>query len=292
MALLVSSLVDEVHDTWRSYVREQSPVTALDGSLTDSALTFTVDDATKISTGVLQIEDELVQVRSVDLTTRVVTLEPWGRAQMNSTAAAHADGAKITVNPSTPRARVRDIISDVVQEIFPTIFAVDDTTLDITPAVVNYDLPTDAYHVLSVQWQPAGPSLSWLPVPRWKQNKTTTTNEIEIISVVMPGAGRVRVFYQKNPPDQLTFTDDLSTMGYPVSIRGVIVVGALHRLAMFTENSRIQTGSVEAHTRAESVPAGSAIALSRYLYQVFRQRLEDEGRNLQMRYPIVSHFAR
>lgn len=291
--MLVSSLVDEANDAWRSYVREQDQVTGLSSTLNASAVSFTVDDPAQVSKGLLQIDDEMVQVRSVDRTTSTVTLEAWGRARMGSTAATHAIGAPITTAPLYPRVRVRDVISGVMQEIFPTLFPVASVSLTPNPAKINYALPADCYHVLSVSHNPPGPSLSWLPVNRWRQNKTPTAVELEILSGVFPGANRVRVFYARTPPAQLLMTDDLELMGYPVSIRDVIVLGAIARLAAFTETARVQAGPrTEVTSRLESVPAGSAMGLSRYLYQLFRQRLEDEGRNLQMRYPIVSHYTR
>lgn len=292
MALTISDLVDEANDTWRSYVRIQEQVTALSGSLSDSALTFVVDDATKVSTGLIQIGDEMMQVKSLDRTTNTITLEAWGRAQMGSTASSHSSGAKVTTAPIYPRVRVLAVVSEVVQEIFPQLFAVTSTTLDVTAAQVNYDLPVDTYQVLSVAQQPPGPSLSWVPVTRWRQNRTPTTVELEIFSAVTPGADRVRVFYIKTPPSQLTMSDDLEDMGYPASVKGVIIAGVAQRLAAFTEASRVQVASVESHARSEAVPAGSSAQLSKFLYQLYRERLTSEARDLQIRYPAQMHFTR
>lgn len=292
MTMLVSAVVDEVIDTWRSYVREQNPVTATSGTFDADDLSFTVDDASRVTVGLIQVGDEMVQVRSVDRTTSTVTLEAWGRGQMASTAVSHSIGSKVTSAPTVPRVRVRDALSDVMQEVFPGLFAVDEVLLTATPALVRYSLPADAYHVLTVSYLPPGPSLSWIPIKRWRQNKTPSSLELEILSRVTPGADRVRVFYIKEPPGELVMSDDLETLGYPTSIRGVLVLGATARLAAFTETSRVQTGSVESAARAEAVPAGSSMNLSRYLYQLFRQRLDDESANLRLRYPIVSHFTR
>lgn len=292
MAMTVTSIVDEVIDVWRSYVREQPAVTSLTAPLDSSAVSLSVSDPTKVGVGLVQVDDEMMQVKSVDRTASTVTLEAWGRAQMSSVAASHLSGAKVTSSPAAPRVRVRDALSDVMQEIFPGLYPVDSVLLTTTPAVVRYALPADAYHVLGVSHIPPGPSLSWIPVRRWRQNKTPTTVELELLSYTTPGVGRVRAFYIKNPPGELTFADDLAVMGYPQSIRGVMVLGAAARLAAFTENSRVQTGSVESASRAETVPAGSSLSLSRYLYQLYRQRLDDEIANQQSRHPIVTHFTR
>lgn len=292
MSMLVSALVDEVTETFRSYVREQNPTTAMTSTIDSDDLTFTVYDPTTISKGLIQIDDEMVFVRAVDRASSTVTLEPWGRGRSGTTATSHALGAQVTSSPTYPRGRVRDLISGVMQEIFPSLFAVTSTLLTFNPAQNLYALPSDCYHVLQVQHQPPGPSLSWLAVRRWAQNKTPTTVELELYSRVVPGANRVRVTYVKNPPAQLAFTDDLETAGYPVTLRDVIVLGATARLAAFTEASRVQAKALESDARSQGVPAGSAVNLSRYLYQLFKQRIDDEARNLQMRYPYFSHFTR
>lgn len=292
MALLVSTLVDEIGEAWRSYTKHQESVTALTSPIDASVTSLVVDDITVVSKGLHQIDEEIVFVRSVDRTTSTVTLEPWGRGQSGTTAASHSAGAKVTASPTYPRGRIKDVVSEVVQEIFPAIYAVSSTTLTVNAAQVNYSLPVDAYHVYQVQWQPTGPSLSWLNVKRWVQNKTPTAVELEIYSRVQPGSNRVRVFYIKTPPSALAINDDLEAMGYPIAIRDVIILGACARLAVFTENSRVQTYAVEAAARAENVAPGSATALSRYLYQLFRSRLEDEAKNLQFRRPITLHFTR
>lgn len=292
MALSVSTLVDEVVDTWHFYVHQLEPTTALSSSINASALTFTVGDPTSISKGLAQIEDEMVYVSSVDRSTSTVTLEPWGRGQQGSTAASHSTDARITMAPSVPRVRAKDLLSQVLQEIFPRLFAVAETTIDVDGATINYALPGVAYHVMKVEWQPQDASESWIPVRRWRQNKTPSGVELEILSPVQIGADTVRVHYIKNPPTALTMSDDLETLGYPLSVRDVVVIGVLHRLAMYGEASRVQISAVESHARGEAVPAGSSTSLSRYLYQVFMSRLEAEALNLQMRYPIVSHFTR
>lgn len=292
MTLLVSALVDEVNDTWRSYVRIQEPVTSLTAGINATDLSFTPSDISKLGVGLVQIDDEMIQVSGLNRDTGVVSVEPWGRGQMSSTATTHATGAKVTASPTYPRVRVAQVVSGVLQEIFPQIFAVSSDLLTVSPAVTNYALNTDVYHVLSVSYLPFGPSGTWVPIPRWRQTKTPTTVEMDIMSAVAPGADRVRVFYIKNPPSQLVMTDDLQTLGYPTSIRDVIVLGACARLAAFTEASRVQTDAIPPAARSEAVPAGSAISLSRYLYQLFRQRLDDEANNMLNRYPFHSHFTR
>lgn len=293
MAILVSSIVSEVNDTMQSFTKEQDQVTALSGTLSNSDLTFTVEDGTQVAKGLAEIDDEMVQVKSVDVAGGVVTIETWGRAQMGSTAASHSDGAKITTAPVYPRVRVASVLSGVVHECFPRLYGVLETLISANAAKVAYDLPTNCHHVLSVEHKPPGPMNAWIRIPFWRQVLSTGTPQINVISSCTPGTDNVRVIYARNPPGQLVLADDLeATYGFTASHRDVFVLGTVARLLGFTETSRIQASSVESHGRSEAVPAGSATASARYHYQLFRQRMEDEALQLQLRYPIASHFMR
>jgi hypothetical protein len=173
------------------------------------------------------------------------------------------------------------------------IFGVLETALDADVAQVGYDLPANCHHVLAVEHLPPGPTAAWIPLMRWRTAPSVSTSQIHLYGSVTPGTGNVRIRYARNPPSQLALSDDLeTTYGYTAAHRDVFVKGAVANLLAFTEPSRIQASSVEAHMRSEAVPAGSATSAARFMYQLFRQRLEDEAKNLQLRYPIAMHFQR
>lgn len=288
----VRSVVEESLDVLHSYVRHQEQRTALSGVLSDAGLTFMVSDPDSISRGLVQIDDELVYVSSVDPNTGAINIEPWGRAQSGSTAVVHSDGAQITMSPLYPRQRLANTAASVLREIFPSVFAVAQTELTINPARTNYVLPVDAYQVLSVEWNWPGPSGMWSPVPRWRQNKPVEGLELEVISATWPGENRVRVKYAKNPKAEWDVDDSLSTFGYDFEIRDVLVLGVAARSLAYTEPSRVQVESMESHGRAGVVPAGAIADASRYLLAMFRQRLDEERAQILLRHPIQPHRTR
>lgn len=291
-ALTIASLVDEVQDALHGYVRSQEHVTSLSALMSAGDLTFGVDDAGSLSRGLVEIDDELVFVSDVDVSTGAATIPPWGRAQSGSTAASHGTGARVTQSPLYPRQRVASAIYGLLREIFPDVFAVAETRLDVDPTRTNYELPVDCYHVMHVEWLVPGAAGLWAPAARWRQNKTATAVELELLSSAWPGEARARVRYMRMPPTRVQGTDDLAGYGYDNQVRDLIVLGVTARMLAFTEASRIQAQSVEAHGRSEAVPAGSAQGLSRYLYQIFQKRLEDERRQILMRWPLQPHRTR
>lgn len=291
-ALTVASLVDEIQDALHGYVRVQDQSTSLTADISAGALEFAVDAPSLLSRGAVQIGDELVSVERVDTSTGMVLIAPWGRAQSGSLAAAHVAGSRVTQSPLFPRQRIASAIYGVLREIYPDIYAVGETRLDINPTRTNYELPYDCWHVMHVEWLLPGPTGLWAPAGRWRQNKTAGTVELELLSPAWPGDGRARVRYMRVPPTQVQGTDNLASYGYDQQVRDLIVLGVTARMLTYVESSRVQTQSVESHGRSEAVPAGSAQNLSRYLYQLFRARVEDERKQLLMRWPLQPHRTR
>jgi hypothetical protein len=286
--LSIPSLVDEVLDAVHGYSRHQEQRTSLTSSIDSDDLSFAVDDISQISRGMVEVEDELMQVATVDAANNAVTIEPWS----GTTASSHAAGVRVTGAPLFPRQRVRNAIYGVLREVFPQVYAVTSTTLTGSATVTNYELPSDAYHVIKVENHLFGASGMWIPVKRWRQNKTATTVEVEIISPVAMGADRLRVQYVRVPPTSFTATDDLTTFGYDYQVRDLIILGSSAKLMAFSETSRAQTESMVGHGRAEGVPAGAATNVSKQLYALYQKRVDDERQQLQLRYPLQHHFTR
>lgn len=291
--MTIPSLIDEVLDVVHGYVRGQEARTHLTGSITNSDLTFNVANPAKVSTGLIEVDEELMYVSMVDKTSGLVTVEPWGRAQSQTDAISHSANARVTDNPLFPRQRVRNVIWGVLREMFPSVFASGEVLLNVNPALTHYDMPSDCYHIMQVQWQLPGPTHMWAEASRWKQNKRAGNPvELELLSLVWPGQNRARVQYMKAAPDQFGLTDDLASYGYDLSVRDVIVKGTAATLMAYAEPSRVLTESVVSTGRADAVPSGAAAQISKYLYQLFQKRLDDERQQQLMRHPIQVHFTR
>lgn len=290
--LSIASLTDEVLDSVHGYSRHQEQRTSLTTSIDSDDLTLQVNDISQISKGLVEVDDELMQVATVDASNNVVTIEPWGRAQSGTTATSHLSGVRVTGAPLFPRQRVRNAIYGVLRETFPAIFAVSSTLIDGSAVVTNNVMPSDCYQVLSVENHLIGPSGMWMPVKRWRMNKQPSAIELEVLSPVAVGTSRVRVNYIRTPPASFTSSDDLLDFGYDYQVRDLIVMGATAKLVAFLETSRVQVESMVAAGRADAVPAGAATAASKMLYSLYQKRVEDERIQLLGRHPLQLHMTR
>jgi len=284
-SLTINRIVDEVLDAMHGYVRDQNQVTETTGSMTDTDTTFTVAENNQVSRGLIEVDDELVYAKSV-ATSGAVTLFTWGRAQSGTVAAAHSTGAIVRMAPLYPRQRVRDQIYAILREIHPDIAPVGEEMIDVNLVRTNYPMPANTYSILRVEWHPVGPSQMWAPVKRWRQNKTATTVELELIGPAWPGNDRARVLYMKNLPDTLAANEDLAALGYPQDIHGLLVLGACYRLLTFTEPARLQLQSVVSTAQSEFVPAGANSNMAKFVYGLYQQRLEELRFWYAERYPI------
>lgn len=288
-ALTVTRLVDETLDALHGYVRDQEAVTSLSEILTAVAFQGNVTEDSQISRGLVEIDDELIYVSSVNSSGNgQFAIPTWGRAQGGTLAASHNVGAKVTQSPLYPRRRVRDAVYEVLREMFPRVYGVATAYFDVDVVRTNYPLPSDVWQVFAVEWHLPGPSLMWEPLRRWRVNHVATSQELEMLGTRWPGPQRVRVLYSKLPPDNYT-VEDLTTYGYTQNIHDIVVLGATAKLLMKTEPSRLQVESVESHGRSEVVQGGSIIQVAQRLYAMYDRRVEQEAFRLQQRYTLQPH---
>lgn len=289
-ALSVSRLIDEIQSALHGYVRDQSQVTDLAQSMDDVQLTGMVSEGVQLSRGLIEIDDELVYVKTINPSGQFV-IPPWGRGQSGSAAAAHAAGAKVTQSPLYPRKAVRDGIYWCLREMFPRVFAVREVLYDVDVVRTNHPLPDDCWQVHAVEWSVPGPSRMWERMFRWRMNMTDTTTEIELLGRRWPGQDKLRVLYSVQPPVMYEF-DDLSAYGYSQHLHDIIVLGTTARLLMLTEPARLQVESVESHGRSEVVDGGTLVQVAQRMYALFDRRVEQESLRLLARFPTRMHLTR
>ena len=288
--LTVTRLIDEILAALHGYVRDQSQVTELAEMMDDTMLLGRVADGSQVSRGLIQIDDELVQIHGADAG-GAFTVHPWGRGQGGTTAVAHLPGAKVTQSPLYPRQSVRDGIYWVLREMFPGVFAVREQLYDVDVVRTNYPLPADCWQVFGVEWNVPGPSRMWQRMLRWRMNNTATATEIELMGRRWPGQQKLRVLYAVEPPVMYEF-DDLAAYGYTQNIHDIVVLGTTARLLMLTEPARLQVESVESHGRAEVVDGGTLTQVAQRMYALFDRRVEQESLRLMQRFPPRMHVTR
>lgn len=280
-----ADLVVDVQDHLYSHGQIRDGVTALDGALTDSATSFAVDDGAVVRKGFVEIDDEIIEVRSSS-SAGAVEAFAWGRGERGTTAVAHADGSKVTVNPLYPKVRIKRAINEVVRSLYPDLFAV--TTVEniaYTPGQVAYALPAACQRVIAVSYRLPGSSDYYVPVTRYKMLRnvdtaTWTTGRVIEVYQGVPSGVDLRVVYAGEFTE---FADDADTMadaGLAEAWTDIVRYGVLYRLLVAGEGQRLQMQSAEASARSGSAQPFQALSVSKHYLNLFTARVQEERRML------------
>lgn len=297
----LNELIDEVKSKLIGYTMNQDKVTYVNNAtgLTATSTTIEVGASNNFAKGIIEIDDELIWVDSYNKNAGTLTVVPnFGRGYLGTNAAPHSRYAQITLSPTFPRVNIKQAINDTILSAGERIYAVSSTTFAYNSAVTTYALPDDAENILSVSWESVGPSKEWLPVGRWRQDRmasATAFNSNITISIYDPiTSGRtVLVWYTTEPNTLDANSEDFADVtGMPETAKDVIVLGACYRLLSFLDAGRINLTSAEADLNDSKIPSTAGGSVSRYVYALYQQRLNEEAARLQSKYPVKLHYNR
>lgn len=275
----------------------QDQATYLTSSITAASTTLNVADASALSRGLVEIDDELLWVDAVNPTSLSATVPPYGRGYRSTTAASHSSGVRVVSSPMFPRKLVKDAINETINSLYPTLWGVGTTSFTYVVGTYTYALPAGAKGVLQVQWQDSTTASEWLNVRRYDVDTNADTTvfptgaSITISDNVIPGR-TVRVVYTKQPTVLSSDSDVFSTVtGLPSSCEDLVRIGATSRLVNLIDAPHLAGMSAEADFSQNVRPAGGAAQLSRSLLQMFSLRLQQESEKLNQLYPVRVRYT-
>jgi len=294
------SMTDEVVRKLAGFTLRQDRQTHLTAAVNATAVSITVASANNISSGIIQIDDELIYVDSYDRNTGVLSIPPYGRGYNGTSPSSHAVGARVIISPTFPSVDVKDAINETLLATFPDLYTTGTHTFSFSPAKSTYALPDEVETVLGVSYETTGPSKEWLPVRGYRIDPMANTeafnskNSITLLSGVESGR-TVQIFYTAAPTVMDSDDDDFEIVtGLPASCKDLIVIGASARLASFIDPGRLTFGSAESDQQSQIAGRayGAGTNAAKYLLALYDKRLAEEARKLNDRNPIRIHFTR
>jgi hypothetical protein len=308
MGILLNELTDEVLINLAGYTIQQDKATHLTTSITTTTSTiasptiFNVADAQRLGSGIVEIDDELFWIDTVDRISNSATVSPYGRGFMGSTADTHVAGSKVTISPTFPRHVVKRAIQDTLRAMGAAIFAVKQTSFTFSSSAINtYELDNkNIQNILTMHWQDIGSSKEWIRVKRWEfdafPDQTTWGTGAQTVTIgdrIVSGR-KVKVVYTTIPSTlSTTSTDSFSTQtGLPESCRDIVILGASYRLIAYLDPARTGAQSPQADETDNKRTFGSATNAYRQLFALYTQRLSEENMSQQQQYPPRVHFSR
>lgn len=288
----LDSLVDDITQTLYGYGLAQPRAAFLVGAITNSATQIQLDDATGFEQGVAEVGNETIFIKSVDYGSNVLTLSADGRGYYGTTAATHADGARITMAPTWSRNRIATAVNEAILGTYPTLFGVTTTSFTWSPAISTYGLPTPAEKILRVTTDVIGPSQEQVEINRYRFNSVAsasafpTGNSITIEKGGFPGKN-INVTYT-TAPVSITWGDAFTLSGLAETAKLAIKYAACSNLLAFMDASRLPVDTAQADEFDPSRNGvGTAMRLSAQFYQRYQVELDTERKRLRAATPAT-----
>lgn len=277
-ATTVSSLVNRT----RRFIRDWPDEDVLAASVTSSAATITVADATEYQDNwAVEIDNEVLVVTSTASSGTTVTVR---RGARGSTAASHASGAVILKKPAFFNLEFLDAFNAALEAMYPYIYRpVVDESLTTVANQYEYSIPvmpasdTDAniYHISKISIQ-MNTGEAFYPEHAWDVIRGSSTSLANTASIVFrratPDSTSTIRLYGFGPFPRLTLAGSLDNL-FPRQAEELLVLYAASHLLASGEAGRVRQDRGVRDTREEANVAGSSMRASQALLQRFYARL-------------------
>lgn len=240
--------------------------------------------------GVIQIDNELLYVWELNSGAKSVTVE---RGWNGTTAAAHASGAIVTVDPKFPRAQILEAINAELDDLSSPVnglFQIKSLELNYngTSSMVNLPTTDKIIDIVSVSVRYLSddyPKIRRMRLIRDLPNDDFNSGyAIRLDEEVR--AGRMVVVYKAPFTNVTTDAQNLQNItGIPTSCEDILMMGAQIRLISPREMKRNFTESQGDTRRAEEVPFGAVTGSVNQIIRMRRDRITAEAAKLMRQYP-------
>ncbi len=318
----ISGLIDRVYREYLEPMDDVTSYTTLDTGVNDSIttlefagalLTQEEEDAMDAGT-IIECDTELMRCVSLDTVNNQVTVV---RGVRGTTAAAHTAGALIKIAPPFPRQVVFDAIKDQINNLFPTLFAVN--TQSITTGtgytlIGDYSSPGTHNYIVSIlsaisqytdfsvgsdttgiNFAPVTSSLVELPNPFTYTDSdgvsrtiTYSTGPSVVHAIQFAGISSghtAHVTFKKKFIEPTAETDTLATIGLEQEYEPIIMAGVAAQMMAGRDIPAATSDYISDQMSLSSYPVGSSNSVRNSLLQ-YQQLLINQARKyLRAKYP-------
>ena len=322
MSANISGLIDRVYREYLEPMDDVTSYTTLFTGVTDSETTITFagelltqeeKDAMDAGT-IIECDTELMRGVSLDTVNNSVVVV---RGVRGTDKAAHLAGAVIKIAPPFPRQVVFDAVKDQINNLFPTLFAVD--TQSITTGtgytlIGDYSSPGTHNYIVSIlsaisqytdfsvgsdttgiNFAPVTSSLVELPNPFTYTDSdgvsrtiTYSTGPSVVHAIQFAGISSghtAHVTFKKKFIEPTAESDTLATIGLETEYEPIVMAGVAAQLMAGRDIPAATTDYISDQMSLSSYPVGSSNSVRNSLLQ-YQQLLINQARKyLRAKYP-------
>ena len=318
MSTTIGNLIDRVYreyleppDNVESYSYLTSGISDSDTSISYDGNLFSVEEEDALDAGALiEVGRELMYTTALNAVTNTITVK---RGQRGTTAAAHSANALIKIAPTFPRQSVFDAIKDQVENLYPTIYAIETKTVTAKTGINVLSGSTDNYLVAPVkaisqytdfdagqdqttsQFRGVSVELVDLPNPFTytddagaSQTVTYTSGPSQVKAIQNYGITSGKTMYitfKKKFVVITAETDTVANIGLETEYEPIVMAGVAAQVVAGKDINKIDSAYITEQLNIANVPVGSSNTIRNALLQYQQLLLQQARKDLRARFP-------
>lgn len=323
MSSTIGDLVDRVYREYLEPMDSVESYSYLTGGISDSDTTlaysndmFSVEEEDALDAGaIVEVGQELMFSTALNTVTNEITVT---RGARGTTAAAHSAGDLIKITPQFPRKNVFDAVVDQIENLYPTLFAVETKTLTSGTGyriIGNYGTDVDNNNYLvapvkaisqftdfsagtdetglkfigvAVEMVDLPNGFTWTDEDGTERTKTYTTGPQVVHALQFQGISsgyEVFVTFKKKFIAPTAETDTLVTVGLESEYEPIVMAGVAAQMIAGKDIKRVDSAYITEQLSVQNFPAGTAGSIRNNLLQYQNLLIQQARKNLRAKYP-------
>lgn len=300
MSANIGELIDRIYREYLEPVDDLVPYTTLTSTITNSATQVSFDgklvtqeeEDAMDSGNLIEIGSELMRVTDLDTVGNNVTVV---RGVRGTTAVEHTEGAEIKIIPTFPRINVFNAVKDQIENLYPTLYAVEVQSISSATGYVALTGGDDSrivaplkavsqYQTLasgsetSVQYR--GVAMELIDVP----TSVTASGKVVQFSGIASGV-TVHCTFKKKFGDVTNEASTLSDIGLETEYEPIIMAGAAAQLIAGRDIPTATSDYITDQMSVQNYGVGSSANLRNSLLQYQQILIAQARKDLRARYP-------
>ena len=322
MSTTIGKLIDRVYREYLEPADNVESFSILSSSMTDSVTElsfdgnyFTQEEEDALDAGtIIEVGTELMYSTALDTVNNSVTVK---RGVRGTTAAAHSAGDEIKIAPEFPRKNVFDAVCDQIENLYPTLFAVDTQSFTSGTGystIGTYDAPGTHNYLVAplkalsqytdwsagsdqtgLKYQGVAVEMIDLPNPFTYTDSGGTERTITYTSgpdvvhalqfVGIASGHTVYVTFKKKFIAPTAETDTLATIGLESEYEPIVMAGVAAHMIAGKDIKLANSSYITEQLEAAAYPVGSSNTIRNSLLQYQQLLIQQARTNLRSKYP-------
>jgi len=324
MSANIGELVDRIYREYLEPMDDLQPYTLLtsSGGINNSVTTLSFDGSLLTQEeedvmeagSIIEIGRELLLCKELDTVNDTVTVV---RGVRGTTAATHSEGAIVKIAPPFPRQVVYDAVVDQINNLFPTLFAVETQSVQSSNGYTllgTYDSPGTNNYLVSVLkaisqftdfsagsdqtgvvFNPVSVQMIQLPNPFTYVDDTATErtityttgpNQVNALQFFNIDQGHTcYVTFKKKFVEPTAETDTLATIGLEDEYEPIVMAGVAAQMMSSRDIPTATADYITDQLAVSNFPVGSANSIRNSLLQYQQLLITQARKYLRAKYP-------